>query len=64
VTSRSSSRARSQTEEQGDEVERVKAAYDVKYGFPHPAPFWRLTPHRAFAWTDLGKDATRWVLSS
>lgn len=52
------------TEEQGDEAERVKGAYDVKYGFPHPAPFWRLTPQRAFAWTDLGKDATRWVLPS
>ena len=46
----------------GDEAERVMDAYAVKYGFRHPPPFWRLTPRRAFAWTDLGKDATRWVL--
>jgi hypothetical protein len=50
------------TGEQGDEAERVMGAYEVKYGFRHPPPFWRLTPRRAFAWTDLGKDATRWVL--
>ncbi|MCA1702010.1 MAG: pyridoxamine 5'-phosphate oxidase family protein [Actinobacteria bacterium] len=50
------------TEEQGDEAERVMDAYEFKYGFRHPPPFWRLTPRRAFAWTDLGKDATRWVL--
>lgn len=53
-----------QTEEQGDEAGRVTGAYEVKYGFPHPAPFWRLTPQRAFAWTDLGNDTTRWVLPS
>ena len=50
------------TEEQGDEAERVMDAYGIKYGFRHPPPFWRLRPRRAFAWTDLGKDATRWVL--
>jgi hypothetical protein len=50
------------TEEQGDEAERVMDAYEAKYGFRHPPPFWRLTPRRAFAWTDLGKDATRWIL--
>ena len=50
------------TEEQGDEAERVMDAYGLKYGFRHPPPFWRLTPRRAFAWTDIGKDATRWVL--
>ena len=52
------------TEDEGDEPERVIDAYEVKYGFRHPPPFWRLTPRRAFAWTDLGRDATRWVLPS
>jgi hypothetical protein len=51
-------------DEHGDEAERVMDAYGVKYGFRHPPPFWRLTPTKAFAWTDLGKDATRWVLPS
>jgi nitroimidazol reductase NimA-like FMN-containing flavoprotein (pyridoxamine 5'-phosphate oxidase superfamily) len=50
------------TEEKDDEAERVMDAYEVKYRFRHPPPFWRLTPRRAFAWTDLGKDATRWVV--
>ena len=50
------------TDEQSDDTERVMDAYEVKYGFRHPPPFWRLTPRRVFAWTDLGKDATRWVL--
>ncbi len=50
------------TEDQGDETERAMDAPEVKYGLRHPPPFWRLTPRRAFAWTDLGKDATRWVL--
>ncbi len=45
-------------------VQGIGSDYEVKYGFRHPPPFWRLTPRRAFAWTDLGKDATRWLLPS
>jgi hypothetical protein len=45
--------------EDDEEVLAVKAAYREKYDFDHPAPFWRITPTLAFAWTDFGKDATR-----
>lgn len=48
-------------EEDDDEVTAVKAAYKVKYDLDHPAPFWRITPTLAFAWTDFGKDATRFT---
>ena len=47
------------SEEDDDEVKAVKAAYKVKYDLDHPAPFWRITPTLAFAWTDFAKDATR-----
>ena len=49
------------SEEDDDEVKSVKAAYKEKYDFDHPAPFWRITPTLAFAWTDFGKDATRFT---
>lgn len=42
-----------------DEVLAVQKAYKAKYKLDHPAPFWRITPNLAFAWTDFGKDATR-----
>ena len=51
--------ARRTSTEDDEEVTAVKAAYKEKYGFDHPAPFWRITPTLAFAWTDFGKDATR-----
>ncbi len=51
--------ARRTSTEDDEEVTAVKAAYKEKYGFDHPAPFWRITPALAFAWTDFGKDATR-----
>ena len=45
---------------EGDpEVVAVQKVYKSKYDFDHPAPFWRVTPKLAFAWTDFGKDATR-----
>ena len=45
---------------EGDpEVLAVQSAYKTKYDFDHPAPFWRVTPQLAFAWTDFAKDATR-----
>jgi hypothetical protein len=45
---------------EGDpEVVAVQKAYKAKYKMDHPAPFWRVTPQLAFAWTDFGKDATR-----
>lgn len=46
---------------EGDpEVVAVQKAYKSKYKMDHPAPFWRVTPTLAFAWTDFGKDPTRW----
>ena len=45
--------------EDDEEVLAVRAAYKEKYDFDHPAPFWRITPDLAFAWTDFSKDATR-----
>jgi hypothetical protein len=46
---------------EGDpEVLAVQKAYKGKYKMDHPAPFWRVTPKLAFAWTDFTKDATRW----
>lgn len=53
--------ARTSTQE-NEEVMAVKAAYKEKYDLDHPAPFWRITPELAFAWTDFGKDATRFRL--
>jgi hypothetical protein len=47
------------TSAQDDEVVAVKAAYKEKYDFDHPAPFWKITPTLAFAWTTFEKDATR-----
>lgn len=47
-----------------EEVTSVMNAYRKKYKMDHPAPFWRLTPRRAFAWTDFAKDATRWRFPS
>jgi Pyridoxamine 5'-phosphate oxidase len=45
--------------EDDPEVIAVKAAYKKKYDFDHPAPFWKITPTLAFAWTRFEKDATR-----
>lgn len=47
-----------------DEVslEDVSDAYEAKYDFRHPPPFWRLQPTLVLAWTDFTKDATRWRL--
>ncbi len=42
------------------DVRHVIDAYKAKYDFPHPAPFWCLTPRVAFGWTDFSKNATRW----
>lgn len=41
-------------------LDRVIAAYKEKYDLDHPPPFWRFRPHKAFAWTDLARDPTRW----
>jgi hypothetical protein len=41
---------------------RVQDGYETKYGMRHPAPFWALRPARVLAWSDLGRDATRWIL--
>jgi hypothetical protein len=41
-------------------VSHVQDAYEAKYNFRHPPPFWILKPRRAFAWTSFPKDATRW----
>lgn len=43
-----------------DVVARVIDAYEAKYDFRHPAPFWELRPDVAFAWTDFPRDTTRW----
>lgn len=40
--------------------EAAQDAYEAKYGFRHPPPFWVLRPRAAFAWTEFPKDATRW----
>lgn len=48
------------SEDDDAEVVAVKTAYKKKYDFDHPAPFWRITPKLAFAWTSFDKDATRW----
>jgi Pyridoxamine 5'-phosphate oxidase len=40
--------------------EAAQDAYEAKYQFRHPPPFWVLRPRVAFAWTDFPKDATRW----
>ena len=46
---------------EGDpEVLAVQKAYKAKYDLDHPAPFWRVKPTLAFAWSDFAKDATRW----
>jgi hypothetical protein len=48
------------TSDVASDVQDVIDAYKKKYDFPHPAPFWRFTPKRAFGWTDFTKNATRW----
>ena len=45
--------------ERDPEVVAVQKAYKSKYKMDHPAPFWRVTPRLAFAWTDFATDATR-----
>jgi nitroimidazol reductase NimA-like FMN-containing flavoprotein (pyridoxamine 5'-phosphate oxidase superfamily) len=52
-------RAQRTSSEDDDEVTEVKAAYKQKYDFDHPAPFWKISPTLAFAWTTFEKDATR-----
>lgn len=42
----------------------VQDAYETKYGMRHPPPFWVLKPTLVLAWSDLGRDATRWILES
>lgn len=54
-------RAERTSADDDDEVVAVKAAYQNKYDFDHPAPFWRITPERAFSWTRFDKDATRFT---
>ncbi len=39
---------------------RVQDAYEAKYGMRHPPPFWVLEPALVLAWSDLGRDPTRW----
>lgn len=41
-------------------AEAAQDAYESKYEFRHPPPFWVLRPRVAFAWTEFPKDATRW----
>jgi Pyridoxamine 5'-phosphate oxidase len=43
---------------------QVQDAYETKYGMRHPPPFWVLNPALVLAWSDLGRDATRWILDS
>lgn len=47
-------------DEPDEVVARVIDAYEQKYDFRHPAPFWELRPDVAFAWTDFPRDTTRW----
>lgn len=48
-------------EDRGDPVvRRVEEAYEAKYNFRHPPPFWVLRPRVAFAWSEFPKNATRW----
>ena len=42
----------------------VQDAYETKYGTRHPPPFWVLKPTLVLAWSDLARDATRWILES
>ncbi|MFP5371057.1 MAG: pyridoxamine 5'-phosphate oxidase family protein [Actinomycetes bacterium] len=49
-------------------AERLSTASKVKYGFGPPADayregVWRLRPSQVVAWTDLTRDATRFVFS-
>ncbi len=39
---------------------KIQDAYERKYGYRHPLPFWALVPRKAFAWTQFDKDPTRW----
>jgi hypothetical protein len=43
---------------------RVQDAYESKYGMRHPPPFWVLQPALVLAWSDLGRDATRWIFDA
>jgi nitroimidazol reductase NimA-like FMN-containing flavoprotein (pyridoxamine 5'-phosphate oxidase superfamily) len=39
---------------------KIQDAYERKYGYRHPLPFWTLVPRVAFAWTQFERDPTRW----
>ncbi len=41
-------------------VERINEASRKRHGWD-TVPGWRLQPEVVFAWTNLGKDATRWI---
>lgn len=41
-------------------VDHVADAYEAKYNFRHPPPFWRLRPKLVLAWTSFPKSTTRW----
>ena len=43
-------------------VDRINEASREKHGWD-TAPGWSLKPEVVFAWTNLGKDATRWIFS-
>ena len=45
-----------------DIVDRINEASREKHGWD-TAPGWSLKPEVVFAWTNLGKDATRWIFS-
>jgi Pyridoxamine 5'-phosphate oxidase len=42
-------------------VERINSVSNERHGWD-TAPCWRLEPDVAFAWTNIGNDATRWDL--
>jgi hypothetical protein len=45
-----------------DLLDRIAAASKKLYGWGEPSPCWALRLEVVFAWTDFGKDTTRWIL--
>ncbi len=44
-------------------VDRINEASRERHGWD-TAPGWGLKPEAVFAWTNLGNDATRWMVNS
>jgi nitroimidazol reductase NimA-like FMN-containing flavoprotein (pyridoxamine 5'-phosphate oxidase superfamily) len=42
-------------------VGRINSVSKARHGWD-TAPCWRLEPEVAFAWTNIGKDSTRWIV--